>query len=141
MPGKFNYEVRHKYPHLIGEDSEIWSRFVTLYPERFETVSYDIKVGRGAKVFTITDEKSQRYWTNLTKKRIDVLGYSQDVITIIEIKKRVGLYTLGQILGYQFLFLRENPEIKEVKLLIISSSIPIDDVDILNHYKVPFLIV
>lgn len=141
MPGKHNYELRYKYPHLIGEDSQIWSRFVLAYPEFFDTISYDVKVGAGAKTFTIPDKKSQLYWSELTKKRIDVVAYKSDVVTIVEIKKRVGLYTLGQILGYKFLFLRENPDIKIVNVLIISSAIPDDDKDVLDYYNIPYIIV
>ena len=141
MPGKFNYELRLKYPHLIGEDTEVWNRFITMIPDKFDTVDYDILVGQGAKVFTIPDKKSQEYWSRLTKKRIDVIGYKDDVITIVEVKKRVGLYTLGQILGYRFLYLREHPEVNFVNTLVICSSITQDDIDVLTHYGIDFIIV
>ncbi|GAI74688.1 unnamed protein product, partial [marine sediment metagenome] len=41
----------------------------------------------------------------------------------IEVKKRVGLATLGQVLGYRFLYLREYTEISSVPLLIVCSQI------------------
>lgn len=141
MPGKFNYEERFKYPHLIGEDTEVWTKFVKQFPGRFDTVDYDVKVGVGAKVFTIEDKKSQDYWSNLTKKRIDVVGFKDNIVTIIEVKKKVGLYTLGQILGYKFLYLREHPEITSVRTLIVCSTIFQDDMDVLNFYGIDFVIV
>ncbi|MBA7586793.1 hypothetical protein ES708_28798 [subsurface metagenome] len=73
MPGQFNYETRHKYPHLIGEDTELWNRFIRKFPDRFETVDYDVKVGRGADTTPIPDKSSKSYWAELTKKRIDVI--------------------------------------------------------------------
>lgn len=141
MPGKFNYEERYKYPHLIGEDNEVWSRFIKAYPDRFETVDYDIKVGEGAKVFTTTDEKSRKYWAMLTKKRIDVIGYKGNFVTLIEVKKRAGLYTLGQILGYRFLYHRDNPEMILSPVLVICSSIDIDTADVLKHYGITYIVV
>lgn len=141
MPGKFNYELRRKYPHLIGEDTEAWTKFIISYPTKFDTVDYDVKVGRGSGADTFTDDTDKNYWLQLTKKRIDVIGYKKDIITIIEVKKKVGLHTLGQILGYRFLYLRENPEIKSVKTLIICSSINEDDSDVLNHFGIDFIVV
>lgn len=141
MPGKFNYEERHKYPHLIGEDSEVWSRFIRKFPDRFDTVDYDVKVGKGANTEPIPDEISKKYWATLTKKRIDVVGHKNSVLTIIEVKKRASLFTLGQILGYRFLFLRDNPDIRSIRTLIVCSSIEPDDVAILNYYGIDYFLV
>ena len=139
MPGKFNYEIRSKYPHLIGEDSLIWTKFITLYPERFDTVDYDVKVGQGVDTTIIPEGKYQLYWAELTKKRIDVIGYKDNLVTIVEVKKRVGLPTLGQILGYKFLYLREYPEITSLGTLIVCSSIDQDDIDVLEYYGMHFI--
>ena len=141
MPGKFNYEYRHKYPHLIGEDTEVWNRFILKYPNKFDTVDYDIKVGLGADTTPINDKSSKDYWANLTKKRIDVIAYKDTFSTIIEVKKRVSLSTLGQILGYKFLYLREHPETPIASTLIVCSSIDQDDIDVLKHYGINFVIV
>ncbi|MBA7484969.1 hypothetical protein ES707_20500 [subsurface metagenome] len=141
MPGEFNYEHRHKYPHLIGEDTETWNRFISRFPDKFDTVDYDVKVGKGSGANSFTNETEKKYWIQLTQKRIDVIGYKNNFITIIEVKKRVGLHTLGQILGYRFLYLRENPEIKSVKTLIVCPSINEDDSDVLKHYGIDFIVV
>lgn len=141
MPGKFNYELRYKYPHLIGEDTAVWERFIQQYPGKFDTVDYDVKVGKGTGANTFTDETSKKYWIQLTQKRIDVIGYKNNFITIVEVKKRVGLHTLGQILGYRFLYLKENPQTQLVKTLIVCSSINEDDSDVLKHYGIDFVVV
>lgn len=141
MPGKFNYEFRHKYPHLIGEDTEVWNRFILKYPDIFDTVDYDFKVGRGADTTPINEQSSKEYWAELTKKRIDVIGYKNNFVTIVEVKKRASLFTLGQILGYRYLYLREFPEVLSVWTLIIAAQISQDDMDVLNHFGIDFVIV
>jgi len=141
MPGKFNYEYRHKYPHLIGEDTEVWNRFILKYPDKFDTVDYDFKVGRGADTTPIEQQSSKEYWAELTKKRIDVIGYKNNFVTIIEVKKRASLFTLGQILGYKYLYLREFPEVLSVLTLIVAAQISQDDRDALNHFGIDFVIV
>ncbi len=141
MPGKFNYEFRHKYPHMIGEDSAVWSRFIIKFPEYFDTVDYDMRVGRGSKFLPEESERYNNYWTLLTQKRIDVVGYKKDFVTLLEVKKRASLFTLGQILGYKFLYLRDHKEIPLVRTLIICSSITPDDIDILNHFGIKFFVI
>ncbi len=141
MPGKFNYEVRHKYPHLIGEDIQVWTRFILKFPDKFDTVDYDVKVGKGASTDPLPDKTSKQYWASLTKKRIDVIGYKNYYVTIVEVKKRAGLFTLGQILGYKFLYLREHKVRLPVDTLVICSSIDQDDIDVFKHYDINFVIV
>lgn len=141
MPGQFNYELRHKYPHLIGDDTAVWERFIQKYPDKFDTVDYDVKVGSGTDPNYIKGDKTGEYWAMLTKKRIDVVAWKGDFVTIIEVKKRSSLFTLGQILGYRFLYTREHPEHKAVKTLIACATIYQDDIDVLNHYGIDFVVV
>lgn len=141
MPGKFNYEERRKYPHLIGEDTEVWTRFIRKYPDKFDTVDYDVKVGLGSDPNHTLEETSHKYWADLTKKRIDVIGYKNDFVTIVEVKNRVGLFTLGQVLGYKFLYLREHPELALVGTLIVCKTINQDDSDVLKHFGLNFVVV
>ena len=141
MPGKFNYEKLHKYPHLLGEDIPIWSRFIDRHPDKYHTVDYDIHVGIGFDFETDEDDKFTDQWKNLNKKRIDVIGWKDQHPTIIEVKKRVVLATLGQVLGYRILFKKERPDIPSPALLIVCESIGPDDIFCLNEFHIPFEIV
>jgi len=141
MPGQFNYEIRYKFPHMIGEDSAVWKRFIIRFPDRFDTVDYDIKVGSGENTDSITDPKYSSYWSNLTKKRIDVVAFKDKTVTIIEVKKKASLFTLGQILGYKFLYQLSNPEFTSIQTLIVCDIISPDDITILDHYKIDFIVV
>lgn len=141
MAGKFNYELRHKYPHLIGEDKEVWDRFILKYPDRFDTVDYDVHVGSGIDAPDEVDNKTAEQWKDLTRKRIDVVAWKRNSPTIIEVKKRVGLPTLGQVLGYRFLYLREYTEISSIPLLIVCLQIDKDDIDVLDHFGIQFIVV
>jgi len=141
MTGKYNFEILHKYPHLLGEDIPIWQSFIIHYPDFYDTVDYDVKVGTGVNAEVIDDKKYRSYYADLTKKRIDVVGFKNEFVTIVEVKKRVTLGTLGQILGYKYLFLNQNPDLKLVKTLILCSSIDKDDMAVLNHYSIPFIVV
>ncbi|MBA7608307.1 hypothetical protein ES703_15484 [subsurface metagenome] len=141
MEGKFNYEKLHKYPHLLGEDKIIWSRFIDSFPNRFDTVDYDIHVGRGISSPNETSKDLTEQWRQLTMKRIDVVGWKNQQPTIIEVKKRVGLDTVGQILGYRILYKKEYPDYPSPALLIVCGSIGPDDILVLNEFHIPFEVI
>ncbi|MQY78858.1 MAG: hypothetical protein GH151_06640 [Bacteroidetes bacterium] len=136
MAGKFNYELRNKYPHLIGEDTAVWERFVLKFPDRFNTVDYDVHVGSGIEPLDGIESNIVDQWRDLTRKRIDVIGWNRDFATIIEVKKRVGLPALGQILGYRFLYRREHSGIFLKPPLIICGQIAQDDIDVLDYFGI-----
>ncbi|MBA7589847.1 hypothetical protein ES708_31940 [subsurface metagenome] len=107
MAGRLPYIKRKVYPHMVGEEIGIWGRFVDKFPDRFETVDYDFRVGEGIALSMEEDENYSRMAKMLSQKRIDVVGWVGDSPVIIEVKKRVGLSTLGQVLGYRILFENE----------------------------------
>lgn len=141
MAGKYNYEQMRKYPHLLGEDIPVWDRFIEKYPDRFDTIDYDVHVGIGITPDKNTEDEASRQWILLTQKRIDAVGWKNNQPTIIEVKNRVGLDTLGQVLGYRFLYLREFPEILGLPILIVCAVIGPDDISVLEHFNVPFEVV
>lgn len=141
MEGKFNYEKMRKYPHLLGEDVPVWDRFIEQFPDRFNTVDYDVHVGTGIGALTPQKATFDHQFRALTRKRIDVIGWKNNLPTLIEVKFRVGLDTLGQVLGYRALYLREYPETLGIPILVVCNTIGPDDKYVLDHFSVPFVIV
>jgi len=141
LSGRYPYGKKHKYTHMIGEDVILWERFIDFHPNYFDTVDYDFRVGIGMNLKTQWDEKFKRMATMITQKRIDVLGWVRDQPTIVEIKKRVGLSTLGQILGYKILFKKDFPMIATPSLLVITESIDPDNVEVMKASNVPVMVV
>jgi len=141
MAGRLPYGKRRKYPHMSGDDIPIWERFVVNNPGRFDTVDYDWRVGVGAVPDPDWAENYQRMVTMLSQKRIDVVGWNGEKPTIIEVKSRVGLSTLGQIFGYRILFIEEFPHIEAPEILIVTGSIGVDDMRILKKSSVPVVVV
>ena len=141
MPGQFNYERRRKYPHLLGQDYIIWDRFILLYPDRFDTVDYDVHIGSGIMPPEDQPTSDDIQWQALTQKRIDVIGWKDNLPTIVEVKYRVSLETLGQLLGYQVLYSEQFPEYQNVPLLCVCAFIAGDDLQLFQHFNIPWVIV
>ncbi|MBA7531164.1 hypothetical protein ES705_23375 [subsurface metagenome] len=141
MAGKYNFELLHKYPHLLGEDVPIWQKFIQRFPGFFDSVDYDVKIGSGVNSDIINDKKYRTYYQDLTKKRIDVIGWKNDLTFIVEIKKRVSFGTLGQILGYRYFYLKEHPELHNLNVMVICSSIDQDEASLFDNFFIRFIVI
>lgn len=141
MAGRLKYGKRVHYAHMLDDEAAVWDRFVDKFPDRFETVDYDFRVGEGMKVPEHYEENITRMAKMLSQKRIDVLAWNDDQPTIIEVKKRVGLSALGQVLGYRTLFIKNLPRIKKPKLMVLCEIISDDDMTVLKANDVPVVVV
>lgn len=141
MSGQFTYSKRHKYPHMVGNDTTVWDRFISKFPGRFDSVDYDWRVGDGMDLNTSWDENIKRMATMITQKRIDVVGWNDNLPTLIEVRQRIGLGILGQILGYKTLFERDFPNIIKPRLLVVCEEISKDDLAVMGTYDIPVEVV
>lgn len=138
---RVKYGIRRNYAHMIGEDKQVWERFVRENPDYFDEVEYDVHVGKG---MTMPDDwsESDLVWAKqLTQKRIDVIGFLDDRIILVEVKRRINLATLGQVLGYKFLYERAENLVGKTESIVIAALVDVDDRDILEHYDIGIFIV
>jgi len=98
-------------------------------------------VGEGIVPDPEWEENYKRMVTMLSQKRIDVVGWNDEKPTIVEVKKRVGLSTMGQILGYQTLFIEELTNFAVPGILIITESVGDDDKRVLTKHGIPIIVV
>ena len=138
---RVKYEMRRNYPHMLGEDIPIWVRFIRENPDYFDEVEYDVKVGQGVQLPDDWKEKDRKWAKQLTTKRIDVVGFKDDQIVLVEVKVRAMLNALGQLFGYKFLYERENNLSGKTSLLLVAERIGKDDEDVFDHYGVKISIV
>lgn len=126
---------------MIGEERDVWERFIKKNPGYFQEVEYDVHVGEGMTMPDNWTEKDLGWAKDLTKKRIDVVAFKGESVVLIEVKRRVVIGTLGQVLGYKFLYEREKNLVNKTESLVIAGLIDKDDFDVLEYYKVKIIVV
>jgi len=118
-----DYKKQLKYPHLGPEDTAIWSRFIEKYPDYYKSVDYDVKVGEGRDYSGLPEDEYSDDLKYLSKKRIDVVAFTDSDIHVIEVKPRAGLSAIGQSLGLADLYRAIAPADKLVKAVMITDQI------------------
>lgn len=140
-PGRYPYEKLASYERLRPEDVTVWETFIELFPGKDWEMDYDVKVGLGRR----TDKKIQKLyakdWRDLTRKRIDAVGWGKSDIFLIEIKPRAGLSAIGQILGYSELWVDFHNNNRRVRPTIICHSTDPDTETVAKSAGIEILVV
>lgn len=99
--------VAPAYPHMLGEDTKVWTRFLESGDFEITEVWYDVHVGQGVLLPVGSDSIVQRIADGVTRKRIDVVALVDSVFWIIEVKPVAQHFAIGQVVVYEGLFVRE----------------------------------
>ena len=134
--GRFPYQIQSKYPHMKPADILLWEKFVQLFTNEFDSVDFDVRVGEGIKMPEETPENMKLDAKVLTQKKIDVVGYNDDKITIIEVKPRAGTSALGQLISYKTLYEKTYSPILPIEMLIITDETDDDFTPIFEQNKI-----
>lgn len=122
---KVAYKKLAKYPHLRPEDIRVWEKFISKYPDFFKEVEYDSKVGIGRDYSMYPESRIRKDMEYLSKKRVDVIGYSDDSIYVIELKPKADLKAIGEAMGYAELVRdKVGPTKRVVPMIITDVEIP-----------------
>jgi len=92
------------YPHLLDPDIDLWEDFLKVHGSDYTHFDYDVRVGAGRDPGTIVSEKFRKVGIDLSKRRIDVVGFRSGAIDIIEVTVYADLKSLGQLMTYPDLY-------------------------------------
>ena len=139
--GRFEYKLLSKYPHMKPADIEIWEKFIINHPDIFKRVDYDFHVGEGAKFLPTNDNTPGGMQNRIYQRKIDVVAYDKDGVTLIEIKPLADTATLGQILAYKDFYFTTKGSLKNPKLLVICGKIMSEMKDIFSKQNITIMVV
>ena len=131
---------RH-FPHLLPEDRELWEDFLNTSSNIYSDYHYDLKVGEGRDPGPDFPDHIRDMAVNISRRRIDAIGFIAETPTIIEISVNAGLTQLGQLMAYPCLYRIQTGTTLPIQRLLVARSIQTDIEHVLIDQKIPFLIV
>jgi len=99
--------VRPHYPHMMVEDTTVWTKFLKSGFVEIKEVWYDVRVGQAVLLAVGASDSEQRIAAGLTRKRIDAVCSVGGGIWVVEVKPYANMYAVGQIIAYVRLFANE----------------------------------
>lgn len=123
---RYKYEKRYWYPHMGPQDIAIWERFIAANPGRFDYCLYDLPVGAGADLENSDIEDGTKFKEYLTKYKCDVIAFKDGIPTIIEVKPRAGLGSIGQTINYADLYIEYVDKEARPGMMIVTDELRSD---------------
>lgn len=140
-PPKISGRRRRKYPHLLPEEAETWTRFLMAEPDYFGLVDYDVHVGKGAEPDPTWPSNMKRMAERITRKRIDVVCQRLGETWLIDVKDRAGISAIGCMHAYEKLWMADNPGSPRPRLCVICSRCDRDVEDVAESMDVRLFVV
>lgn len=112
---------------MAGEDVPIWERFLDLRAGDFIGFVYDARVGKGIAPPPGLGPELVKMQFDVTSKRIDAIGVRSEELWLIEVRRRFGLSSIGQVLGYAVLLREELDSDRQVKVVIVTDNMGRDE--------------
>lgn len=103
-------------------DVAIWERYIAQNPDAYKTVQYDVPVGSTPDFDTTVNPETGGDNAFNYRRKIDVVGHTDEHIDIIEIKPRAGSGALGQVRSYKSLYERDYGPKKNVRAVVITDE-------------------
>lgn len=129
------------YPHLLQPDIDLWIRFLDKYEDHYNDFDYDVRIGKGRDPGNSEPENIRKMAIGLSQRRIDVVGYKEDEIQIIEITLSAGLKCIGQMETYPLLYKQTYNSLLPVTTLILAEKIEADIEPILIERNYKYIII
>lgn len=138
---KTKFEKKPWYANIRDAERAIWERFIDKYPDAYDEVAYNVKVGEGSEIPEGTEENLAKGFKELTQHKIDVVGFKGDRIDIIELKDYAGTRAIGQVIGYRRLFNRGYNPSTPPSLVIITDVLRADTKIIAEEENIKIIVV
>jgi hypothetical protein len=131
---------RQFFPEKTGPESRNYREYLSRHIRDFDYVRLQVRVGEGVTPDPALLDGVQRQAIRNSKKIIDILGMKGDQATIVEVKIRVTIQALGQVLGYRHLYQEAKPDAPEPFVLIVGTYADADALRVITSNGVPVLL-
>lgn len=114
--------VMPTYPHMLAEDTAVWSKYLASPLVPIKELWYDVHVGAPVRIPAEASDMDRRIAAGISRKRIDVVCRVGGGFWIVEVKPRANMVALGQVLTYSRLFVQDYSPRGEVWPVIVCDS-------------------
>jgi hypothetical protein len=138
---KSKYEKKPWYPNMKELETAMWNKFLLKFPNAYDNVIYNLKLGEGANIPEGTEENLARGFTELTQHKIDVVGFLGNKVDIIELKTYAGTAAVGQVIGYRELYMKFIDPNSNPNLIIVTDFLRPDTKTICDAQGITLIVI
>jgi len=122
-----------RYKHLLPREVAIWDAYLAEFGLPAGEVNYDVHL---APVDPAWPAWMIVMVHALSTHRVDVVVERPDEVIIIEIKTRAGMGAVGQLVGYEALWLQQFGTDRPVRLVCVCEGMEADMQTVFTFYEI-----
>lgn len=130
-----------KYPHMLPAEARRWDVFLAQHGMPVGEVSYDVHLGEGAPIDPDWPGWMAGMVKTLSTHRVDVVIERPDEVVIVEVKGVAGMGAVGQLVGYEALWLKERGLDRPVRLLLVCERVEADMLSVFAYYEIEVVVI
>lgn len=125
-----------QYPGFTVNESAVARAWIVTHSDEWDDVDFNVRLGTQLELGDGYSDTTRAQAALLSQKRADMVATRADATALIEVKLRVSLSSLGQLLGYEILYRAEFPAATNIQLIAIGHDALIDVVELLQAHGV-----
>lgn len=128
-------------PHMLKPDIPVWYRFLETFGTLFAKLYYDCLLGAIRLTPQQETDPMMRMFRHNTARRADAITELKNEVWIIEVADDPGLRSIGQLLSYRVLWIRDPVIIKPEKLILVAETIEENLLDAASSYGIQIYLI
>jgi len=133
-----NPQPAPKFPHLLPVDAAIWAQHLATVADDYDRFEYDIRVGEGRDPGPTFADNMRKMALDLSRRRIDAIGYNTTGLDIFEVTHSAGFTALGQLVAYPILYRATYGGALPIRTNLIAGRIQTDIQPVLERLGIRF---
>lgn len=125
-----------QYPQMTANESQVARAWLVQHADEFDDVDFNVRIGTALELGAGFDDATRRQAAIVTQKRADMVATKGTAVTIVEVKIRVSLAAMGQLLGYDVLYRLDYPQTSSVRLVAIGYDALLDAASLLLAHNI-----
>lgn len=122
-----------QYKGMLPSETAIMKRWLERHAGDFDRIDFEVRLGDGGTPDPSLSPEHAAEWRELTKKRADAIAYVGEYAVIIEVKTRLNIRDVGQLLSYRWFYLKTFPARPAPRMLAIAQR---GDPDVIESLRV-----
>ena len=132
---------RLSYPGLLPREIIVFRNWLKLHESEYDRFEYNVRLGDGFDPGPTFDPKIRQLSQDNTKTRVDAVGFVGSQATLIEVKDRAGFSAIGQLVGYEALWIQAHPTDMPPKMLLVCNRFAPDILPVLTRNEIELAVV
>jgi hypothetical protein len=112
----------YRYDQMTADESAIAREWIRRHAAEYDSVAFNVRLGEGVDPGPAYTDDVRRMAQLGSQKRADLVACVEYSCTIVEVKVRISLDAMGQVLAYKTLLTAENPGVTVDHLVVIGNA-------------------